>query len=141
MEVLRKYPIAGALPRYVEKPFEFAGYTIEAGQLVFIATGVTHFLPEVYREPQRFDPQRFFDPRNEHQQSGAFAPYGLGGRTCLSAGMGEALIMLIMATLIHHVDLELPTPDYQLKSRVAPIPGPDARFAVRVRQQRHAVVS
>jgi cytochrome P450 len=142
MEVLRMYPIAGALPRYVAKSFEFGGYTIEAGQLIFIATGVTHFLPSVYTEPYRFDPERFFEPRNEHQQAGAFAPYGLGARTCLSAGMGEALIMIILATMLHQVELELPTPNYQLKTRVAPIPGPDSKFSVKVIQKRsHLAVS
>ena len=139
METLRIYPIAGALPRYVAKPFEFGGYTIEAGQLVFIATGVTHYLPHIYREPYRFDPERFFEPRNEHQRPGAFAPYGLGARTCLSAGMGEALIMLIIATILHEVELELLTPDYQLKTHIAPIPGPDQRFAVKVLQSRTPV--
>ncbi|MBL8134380.1 MAG: cytochrome P450 [Anaerolineae bacterium] len=131
MEVLRMYPIAGALPRCVAKPLDFAGCTIPAGRLVFVATGVTHFLPEVYRDPYTFDIARFFEPRSEHQRSGAFAPYGLGGRTCLSAGMGEALIMTVMATLVHAARLELLTPDYRLVSKVAPIPGPDLGFKVR----------
>ena len=133
MEVLRMYPIAGALPRYVAKTFDFAGHTLHAGQLIFVATGVTHFLPEVYRDPYVFDPERFFEPRSEHQQPGAFAPYGLGSRTCLSAGMGEALIMLIIARLLHTVDLALPSADYQLKTFVAPIPGPSQRFEVTVK--------
>lgn len=136
MEVLRMYPVAGALPRYVARSFSFGGHTIEAGQLVFIATGVTHFLPDVYRDPSVFDPERFFEPRSEHQRSGVFAPYGLGARTCLSAGMGEALIMLVLATLLRHVDLELLTPDYRLRTQIAPIPGPHRRFAVRVRGAR-----
>lgn len=132
METLRRYPVAGALPRYVAKPFAFGGHTIAAGQQIFIATGVAHFLPEIYRAPARFDPERFFAPRAEHHQPGAFAPYGLGPRTCLSAGMGEALIMVVTATLLRHVDLALPRPDYQLRSQVAPIPGPHRDFAVRV---------
>ncbi|MFN8530134.1 MAG: cytochrome P450 [Anaerolineae bacterium] len=134
METLRMYPIAGALPRYVAKSFEFGGQTIREGQLIFIATGVTHFLPEVYRDPYRFDPERFFEPRSEHQQPGAFAPYGLGARTCLSAGMGEALIMLIMVGLLRHADLALLTPDYRLKTQIAPIPGPHRDFAVKVKK-------
>ncbi|MBK9746079.1 MAG: cytochrome P450 [Chloroflexi bacterium] len=139
MEVLRMYPVAGALPRYIAKAFEFGGHTIEAGQLVFIATGVTHFLPDVYRDPYKFDPERFFEPRSEHQRSGVFAPYGLGSRTCLSAGMGEALIMLVMATLVHSVELALPTPDYQLKTQIAPIPGPHKDFTVKVIGQRERI--
>jgi cytochrome P450 len=104
--------------------------------LVFVATGVTHFVPDIYREPHRFDPERFFAPRNEHHQPGVFAPYGLGGRTCLSAGMGESLIMLVIATLLHNVRFALPTPDYRLKTEIAPLPGPHRKFAVRVVEKR-----
>ena len=136
METLRIYPIAGALPRYVAQTFDFGGHTIPQGALVFVATGVTHFVPAIYREPYRFDPDRFFAPRNEHHQPGVFAPYGLGGRTCLSAGMGEALIMLVIATLFRNLRLALPTPDYRLKTEIAPIPGPHRKFAVRVVEKR-----
>ena len=136
METLRIYPIAGALPRYVAQTFDFGGHTIPQGALVFVATGVTHFVPAIYREPYRFDPDRFFAPRNEHHQPGVFAPYGLGGRTCLSAGMGEALIMLVIATLFRNLRLALPTPDYRLKTEIAPIPGPNRKFAVRVVEKR-----
>lgn len=138
METLRMYPIAGALPRYVAKDFDFGGHTIRAGQMIFIATGVAHFLPALYPDPHRFDPERFFEPRNEHRQPGAFAPYGLGARTCLSAGMGEALIMLVTAALLHQTELALPRPDYKLRSQIAPIPGPHKRFRVRVVRQRAA---
>jgi cytochrome P450 len=138
METLRMYPVAGALPRYVAKPFEFGGHTLRDGQMIFIATGVCHFLSELYPEPKRFDPERFFEPRNEHRAPGAFAPYGLGSRTCLSAGMGEALIMLVTATLLHQTELALPRPDYQLRTQIAPIPGPHRAFKVRVVRQRDA---
>lgn len=132
METLRIYPIAGALPRHVAQSFDFGGHSIPQGALVFVATGVSHFLPQIYADPYRFDPERFFPPRNEHHQPGVFAPYGLGGRTCLSAGMGESLIMLVIATLLHSVRLALPTPDYRLKTEIAPIPGPSRSFFVRV---------
>ena len=99
---------------------------------MFIATGVTHFLPNVYRDPYTFDPERYFEPRSEHHQPGAFAPYGLGSRTCLSAGMGESLIMLIVAALLAKTRFALPTPNYVLKSEIAPIPGPHRAFALRV---------
>jgi len=136
METLRMYPIAGALPRYVVKTLNFGGCTIPQGTRVFIAGGVAHFLPENYPDPFRFDPERYFEPRNEHHTPGAFAPYGLGGRTCLSAGMGESLIMVIIATLLHATNLELTSPNFKLKSQIAPIPGPHKRFAVRMLNHR-----
>jgi cytochrome P450 len=136
IEVLRLYPVAGALPRYVAETFDFGGCTIPKGQLIFLASGVAHFLPELYADPYRFDPRRAFE-RGEHHTQGAFAPYGLGERTCLSAGMGEALIMLVAATVLHTVRLALPTPNYKLKTEVAPIPGPARSFTLRVVERRN----
>ncbi len=47
--------------------------------------------------------------------------------------------MLIMATLVHKVDLALPSPDYRLKTQIAPIPGPHKNFTVKVIGQRTPV--
>ena len=46
LETMRRYPIAPAVQRTVVKPFEFAGYRVEAGQRIFIGTTVAHFIPD-----------------------------------------------------------------------------------------------
>jgi hypothetical protein len=46
--------------------------------------------------------------------------------------------MLVTATLLHQTELALPRPDYQLRTQIAPIPGPHRAFKVRVVRQRDA---
>jgi cytochrome P450 len=107
LETLRMYPVAPSAARYVIETFEFAGHLIEAGQPVLIATPVTNMLEEIFPDPFRFDPMRFFPPRNEHRAPGVFAPFLKGPHLCLGAGLAEVQVMLTLGAIIHHASLEL----------------------------------
>lgn len=136
METLRMYPVAAAIQGTVARPFEFAGYRVEQGQNIIVGTTVSHYLPEFYPEPTKFDIDRYSKSRGEHRQPGAFAPFGLGEHICLGASMAEVLIMLTMATLLRTVHLELDPPDYQLKVRFTPTLVPKD-LCVRVVEHRN----
>lgn len=133
IETLRRYPVAPFTPRGVVKPFTFAGHRVEAGQQVIIANGLTHFLPEFFPDPWKFDIDRYAPPRNEHRQGlGVFAPYTLGPHTCLGAGAAEVQLMVTIGALLRSVQLELDPPNYEIKTKLTPIPSPDPKFKVRV---------
>lgn len=134
-ETLRLYPVASAIQGTVAEPFEFEGYKIEEGQNLIVATTVSHFLPNLYLDPHKFDMDRFAQPRCEHQQPGAYAPYGIGAHICLGMGIAEVLIMLTMATLLRTVRLAMSPPDYQLQIEFMPSPTPKD-FYVHVVEQR-----
>jgi cytochrome P450 len=132
LETLRRYPIAPAIQRTVVKPFEYAGYRVEAGGRIFIGTTVAHFIPELHPDPYRFDIERYLPSRNEHRAPGAFAPFSLGAHTCLGAGLAEIQIMLTIATLFRYARFEMEPLDYKLKTRTAPTPAPDKSFRMRL---------
>lgn len=135
LETLRLHPIAPALSRYVPQDFEFADYTIPAGSNLMIATTVPHFLPEVYRDPYKFDPERFGKERAEHRRAGVFHPFGVGSHTCLGSGMAEGLLLLNAAAIVHHLDLSL-DPNFVLKVSPRPAPSPTSSLQLRVRGRR-----
>ena len=140
METLRMYPIAVAAMRNATQDFVFQGHRVYAGEPLYMATAVSHFLPEFYPDPYTFDIERYQRPRAEHRQPGAYAPFGLGPHTCLGAGMAEVLMMLGMGRLFHQLDLVLSPPDYKLKLDVAPTPGPELKFKVLVKGRRQETV-
>lgn len=137
METMRLYPIAVAQVRTVNKDFVFQGCQLHEGELVYIGTAVPHFQHQFYPNPEKFDIDRYEKPRAEHMQSGAYSPYGRGPHTCLGKSLAEVLLAMTMAKLFYHLDLELPSPDYVLKMKTAPTPGPAANFRVRVKGRRH----
>lgn len=132
METLRRYPVAGGHRARVAKPLTIAGYRLEPGNDVFVAMTVPHFLEEFYPHPMQFDIDRFREPRNEHRQRGAYAPFGLGDHTCLGAGIAEVQLMVTMATLLHFYGLELDPPTYQLVIEHHPTAVPGNNFRIKV---------
>ena len=136
LESLRMYPAAPVIFRKVANSFDFAGYRIPAGKSLFVATAVTHRLPEFFPDPDRFDIDRYLPDRAEHRQPDAFVPFGVGTHRCLGGGFAEAQTLLTIATILHAAELELEPPGYTLKMRNVPTPRPAGSFRFRLKRLR-----
>ncbi len=137
METMRLYPIAVAQLRVANKDFVYDGHQFEEGEIIYMGTAVPHFQDEFYPDADRFDIDRYTRERREHMQPGAYSPYGRGPHTCLGKSLSDVLLMMSMAQLFYLFDLELPSPDYVLKTKTAPTPGPSMGFKVKVKGRRH----
>ena len=132
METLRRYPVASSHNARVANALTIGGYRLEPGTDAMVAMTVPHFLEEYYPHPWQFDIDRFREPRNEHRQRGAYAPFGLGDHTCLGAGIAEVQLMITMATLLANYTLEFDPPNYQFVIEYHPTPVPGNNFHVKV---------
>jgi len=101
-----------------------------------LGTTLGHFDPALFPQPSKYDIDRYAEPRSEHRQPGAYAPFGTGSHTCVSLGLVETLLMIGLATLLRTVELKLDPPDYVLRTVTNPVPGPEPAFHLRVRAQR-----
>jgi len=137
-ETHRRYPVAPAVPRFAARTFEFAGYTIPRGTYLFVAVVLPHFDERYFADPYKFDPARFAPPRSEAARPHVYAPYGIGTHVCLSVGLVETVVMTTMAALLHTLNLELHPPDYEMRTAIDPVPGPESRFRLRVVGRRQA---
>jgi CRP-like cAMP-binding protein/cytochrome P450 len=122
-ETLRRYPIWFLVPFRAEQDFQFTSKQILRGDLVLLSSVQEHFLPDFYKEPNRFDADRCLPPRSENSQRGAFAPFGLGGRRCVAAGQTEVMALLATALLLHRTHFELAARG-ALQVRLKPLPAP-----------------
>jgi cytochrome P450 len=136
-ETMRLHPIAVAQMRTATKDFEFQGYRIREGEMLFIGTSVPHFMDEYFPNAASFDIDRYEKPRAEDKRPGVYSPYGRGPHTCLGKSLAEVQMALSMARLFHRLDMELDPPDYVLKTKTAPTPGPSMKFQIRVKGLRH----
>ena len=111
-ETGRMHPSADMLMRYATEDVTFGDYVVPAGWLVQTAAMVAHFLPEVFAEPEKYDPLRFA-PGREEDKVDRFALISFGGGMHKCAGMNFANIEMavITALLFQQFELELLTPE------------------------------
>ncbi|MCV7191327.1 cytochrome P450 [Mycolicibacterium brumae] len=93
---------------------DLLGYFIPAGTNVVIWPALNHRLPELWTDPERFDPARFAEPRSEHKRHRyAFNPFGGGAHKCIGMIFGQLEVKTVMHRLLRNYRLELARPDYK----------------------------
>ena len=93
---------------------DLLGHFIPAGTNVVVWPSINHRLPELWTDPERFDPERFSEPRSEHKRHRyAFAPFGGGAHKCIGMAFGKLEIKTVMHRLLSRYRLELPHPGYR----------------------------
>jgi cytochrome P450 len=124
-ETLRLYPQAYVLfPRVACQEVSIGGYQIPKGSYVFAAPYVVHRDPRWYPDPEKFDPQRFLQWRDNHRGC-SFLGFGAGARVCVGASLATTQIVLILATVLQWFRLTLapgqgevePMPVFTLRPR------------------------
>ena len=131
-ETLRLYPPAWIGPRRAIEPFEFAGVQVPAGIPVNYCLWASHRLPDVWPDPERFDPQRFAPGSRERIPKGAYVPFGGGSRTCIGMRFGQQEIRTIAAAILERFDPQL-VDGYELEVRQMPTIGPKHGLPVTLR--------
>ena len=85
--------------------------TPEDKVLVFIP--LLHRDPEVWPDPERFDPDRFLPEHNRARPAHAYKPFGTGERACIGRQFALHESAIVLAKLLHRFDLT-PEPGYDL---------------------------
>lgn len=95
-ESLRMYPPIWLYPRDVVADDVLAGYHIPAGTSLLLSPLVSHRDPDVWENPEAFDPGRFADGAGRDRPRISYFPFGGGPRMCL----GNLMAMLEMRLVI-----------------------------------------
>ena len=75
---------------------------------------VTHRHPELWENPNEFDPERFI---NKKTKGFSFYPYGGGKRICLGMHLAKLEITTILALLVANLKFEL-EPGFKIKKEI-----------------------
>lgn len=106
-EAMRLYPPAAVIPRQAIRDTVVGGRTVRAGTMVFINAYSLHRRPEVFPDPERFDPERFARERERALPKGAYLPFGTGGNVCPGSHLAMMEGHLLTALLAQRVEVEL----------------------------------
>jgi cytochrome P450 len=133
-ETLRKYPPAWIGPRRSVEPFEFEGHAVPGGAYVNYSSWASHHLPDVFPEPDHFDPERFSPDARAAIPKGAYIPFGGGSRTCIGMRFGQLEVRTIATLILSRFALELPA-GFELSIRQMPTISPREGLPVLLRER------
>lgn len=125
-ESLRLRPPIITLMRRVLQDFKYKEYDIPKGTFVAVSVAAANRFPEVYKNPDTFDPDRFAEPRAEHKKHPhSFLSFGSGRHACVGESFGILQTKTIYNWLIRNYDMEYVgqpiKPDFTTMI-VAPVP-------------------
>lgn len=104
-EAMRLNPPAFWIPRTAVEDDDIDGYKINAGDMVAVVIYGIHHNPDVWENPEKFDPERFSPENSERRNQFAWLPFGAGQRLCLGRdfAMMEGALALAMLTQRYHL--------------------------------------
>ncbi|XP_050429236.1 cytochrome P450 4C1-like isoform X2 [Adelges cooleyi] len=95
-ETLRLFCIVPFLTKDIEKEVVIGDYSIPAGSTLAIFTAHLHLNPQIYPEPEKFNPDNFLPEASRNRHPYSFIPFSAGYRNCI----GIKYAMLQMKTTI-----------------------------------------
>jgi cytochrome P450 len=132
-ETLRLYPPGIISGRGVVEDFELHGHRIKAGSLVLYSAYATQRLPELWPEPDRFDPGRWDPDRPGYREPEpySFVTFGGGYRRCIGFAFATMELKAMFVQLVRRTDLALATAEPPRQAGLATM-YPDPGVPVRV---------
>jgi cytochrome P450 len=106
-EAMRLYPAVHMIARRATRAVQIGPYQLRRGAIVVINIVGIHHRPDLYPEPERFDPQRFSPEREKLLPKQAFLPFSAGPRICIGNHFALMEAQLILATWLQRLRFEL----------------------------------
>jgi cytochrome P450 len=123
-ESMRLYPPAWSLAREVANEFEVEGYRIPARANVVMSQWVLHHDARYFKDPYKFDPDRWGAIACQKLPRFAYFPFGGGPRQCIGAGFATMEAVLLLATIAARFKLRMteghpviPVPSFTLRPK------------------------
>jgi cytochrome P450 len=119
-ETLRLYPAGWIYGRTAERDDVLRGHQIRKGDMLGICPLVTHRLPDVWPDPERFDPERFMgDDKVEGNRNFTYFPFGAGKHMCIGIHLAMFEMQIVLAMFARRAKLVVVRPEnVKMKSKI-----------------------
>lgn len=130
-ETLRLVPPVPGTPRRLLGPVEFKGVLLPRGTVVGISALLTHRMPEIWPEPEQFNPERFTTGAARSRHRFAWIPFGGGAHMCLGMHFANVQAKAFFFHLLASRRIILED-GYETSFQFFPIPRPKDGLRVRL---------
>lgn len=122
-EVSRLHGVA-LLMRRTTAPVELGGHLIPTGTEVAFSPYAVHRDERLYKDADRFDPDRWLPERRADLTRGSFVPFGAGNRKCIGDAFAWTEGAIIVATVLARWKL-VPVPGHTPNEALSSLAHPD----------------
>jgi len=130
-EVLRLRPPASGSLRRLREPMLVEGRELPAGATVVAPTSLVHRDPRGFRNPDRFEPERWLA---DITPSWPFFPFGGGARRCVGEPLANAEIETVVPAVLRTVKLTPLAPEPERMVQRATVLVPQRGLMVRAKR-------
>ncbi|BBN09668.1 protein MpCYP716X1 [Marchantia polymorpha subsp. ruderalis] len=116
-ETMRLYPALPGIFREATATFEYNGYTIPKGWKLLCTAAQSFQNPEIYEEPEKFDPSRF---EREGAPAHTFFPFGGGVRICPGIELAKVTMLVFLHHFLKNLQWTLADPDEKIVYHFSP---------------------
>lgn len=96
-ESMRILPASAYSLRVASEPVELGPFQVKAGSVVIFSQFITHHLPELFSQPERFLPDRW---KTLTPSPYAYLPFGAGPRMCIGAALGMMQLKISLPSIL-----------------------------------------
>jgi cytochrome P450 len=96
-ETLRLRPVISLVARYLRAPVTIGDWQLPAGITVAPSIYLVHRRPDVYPNPERFEPERFLEAS---PGTYTWIPFGGGVRRCIGGSFAHFEMQVVLAELV-----------------------------------------
>ncbi|CAB4009248.1 cytochrome P450 4V2-like isoform X1, partial [Paramuricea clavata] len=105
-EALRLFPSVPLMVRELTEECKFGPYHIPEGCSVLVAPMALHRNPEVWDDPDTFNPDRFLSETNVGRNPFAYVPFSAGPRNCIGQKFAMMEEKVVLASIIRHFHIK-----------------------------------
>ncbi|CAL4107199.1 unnamed protein product, partial [Meganyctiphanes norvegica] len=93
--------VTGGLPHYTSKDIMLGEYRVPKGTHVIACQALCHEDPNYWKEPKKFQPERFIDENGKFKpQKESFMPFAIGDRQCPGQALAQMELYFFSAVLL-----------------------------------------
>lgn len=131
-ESLRLTPPVPQLFRAAVRDTEVLGHYIPKGTVVAVLPQFGHLMSEYWSDPERFDPERFAEPRREDKSHRlAWMPFGSGVHKCIGMHFAGLEIKATMHQMLRSFEWSVPA-GYRMRMSATGMPHARDGLPVRI---------
>ena len=122
LETLRMYPPVPIIARKINQDLQLVSQNlvIPSGTTVIIGTYKMHRRPDLFPNPEKFDPDNFLPERTQNRHYYSYIPFSAGPRSCVGRKYAMIKLKVLLSTILrnYHVKSNVPERDFKLQADI-----------------------